>query len=82
MLLDVAATRGVDWLEPGEAVFPEDLEAAESTRQRDVEEGDVLVLRTGYGKKVRDKGPDDVARGGRPGGTPRACRGSTSAASR
>ena len=44
-------------------------------------EGDVLVLRTGYGKKVREQGPDDVARGGAPAGTPRVCRGCASAAS-
>ena len=29
VLLDVAAAKGVDWMEPGEGVFPEDLEAAE-----------------------------------------------------
>jgi kynurenine formamidase len=67
VLLDVAATRGVDWLEPGEAVFPEDLEACEAAASVRVEEGDVLLMRTGYGKKVRDLGPDDVARGGRAG---------------
>jgi kynurenine formamidase len=67
VLLDVAATRGVGWLEPGEAVYPEDLEAAEVQQSVIVSEGDVLVMRTGYGKKVRDQGPDDVARGGRAG---------------
>jgi kynurenine formamidase len=67
VLLDVAATRGVGWLEPGDAVYPEDLEAAEAHGSVTVSEGDVLVMRTGYGKKVRDKGPDDVARGGRAG---------------
>jgi kynurenine formamidase len=69
VLLDVAAARGVGWLEPGEAhaVYPEDLEAAEAHGGVTVSEGDVLVMRTGYGKKVRDNGPDDVARGGRAG---------------
>jgi kynurenine formamidase len=67
VLLDVAATREVGWLEQGEAVYPEDLEAAEAHGGVTVSEGDVLVMRTGYGKKVREKGPDDVARGGRAG---------------
>jgi kynurenine formamidase len=67
VLLDVAQVRGVDWLEPGDAVFPEDLEACETRHGALVEEGDVIMLRTGYGKKVRDKGPDNVATGGRAG---------------
>lgn len=32
MLLDVAGVRGVDWMGPGEGVFPEDLAAAEVRR--------------------------------------------------
>ncbi len=67
VLLDVARTRGVDWLEPGEPVFPEDLEACEQQHGALVEEGDVIMLRTGYGRKVRDKGADEVARVGRAG---------------
>src|SRR5687768_6490223 len=65
VLLDVAQVRGVDWLEPGDAVFPEDLEACETRHGALVEEGDVIMLRTGYGKKVREKGPDNVATAGR-----------------
>lgn len=67
VLADVAAIRGVDWLQPGEAVHPEDLEACETTHGMRVEEGDVLLLRTGYGRKVRENGPDDVAQAGRAG---------------
>ncbi len=67
VLLDVAATRGVDWFEPGDAVFPEDLDAAEVHEGVTVSEGDVLIMRTGYGRKVRDKGPDNVGRDGRAG---------------
>ncbi|MGH2758572.1 MAG: cyclase family protein [Actinomycetota bacterium] len=67
VLLDVAGARGGDWLEPGEAVFPSDLEAAEEREGVRVDEGDVLLLRTGYGRKVRDEGPDEVARVGRAG---------------
>ena len=67
VLLDVASERGVDWLEPGDAVFPEDLEACETRSGTRVEEGDVILLRTGYGRRARDNGPDDVARVGRAG---------------
>ena len=32
VLLDIAGLRGVDWLEPREGVFPQDLEAAEKSQ--------------------------------------------------
>jgi kynurenine formamidase len=67
VLLDVAAVRDVPWLEPGEAVFPSDLEEAEQRAGVRVDEGDVLLLRTGYGRKRHEQGPDDVATLGRAG---------------
>lgn len=67
VLLDVATARGVDWLEPGDAVFPEDLEMTEQRQGIVVEEGDVILLRTGYGRKARERGPDNVAQAGRAG---------------
>jgi kynurenine formamidase len=67
VLLDVAAARDVKWLEPGEPVFPSDLEAAEERAGVRVDEGDVLLLRTGYGRKRHEHGPDDVANVGRAG---------------
>lgn len=48
VLLDIPAVRGVDWLEFGEAVYPEDLEAAEKRQGVKVESGDAVLLRTGY----------------------------------
>jgi kynurenine formamidase len=47
VLLDVAAARGVEALEPGEPIFPEDLEAAEQAAGLTVRRGDVLLVRTG-----------------------------------
>jgi kynurenine formamidase len=67
VLLDIARLRGVDWLEPGESVSPSDLEACEAEHGLRVDEGDVLLLRTGYGRKVREKGRDDVGTVGRAG---------------
>ena len=48
MLLDAARHRGVDWLEPGEAVNREELEAIEAAEDVRLGEGDILVFRTGH----------------------------------
>jgi hypothetical protein len=47
VLLDIPSLRGVDALEPGEPIFPEDLEAAEDRAGLRVRSGDALVVRTG-----------------------------------
>jgi kynurenine formamidase len=47
VLLDIPALRDVDALEPGEPVFPEDLEAAEAKAGLEVRAGDALLVRTG-----------------------------------
>lgn len=54
VLLDIAALRGVDWLEVGEGIFPEDLEAAENAQGVRVESGDALLVRTGQGRRKRE----------------------------
>jgi kynurenine formamidase len=60
VLLDVAAAQGRHWLDPGEGVTPEHLEAAESRQGVRVEEGDVVLLRTGYGRKKREQGREPL----------------------
>ncbi|AQZ63437.1 hypothetical protein BKM31_19970 [[Actinomadura] parvosata subsp. kistnae] len=55
VLLDVAQVRGVPWLEPGDGVFPEDLEEAERRQGVRVRPGDAVLLRTGHGR-VRHEG--------------------------
>ncbi|MFF4363932.1 cyclase family protein [Streptomyces sp. NPDC001604] len=47
VLLDVARARGVDRLEGGHAVTPEDLEAAEEMAGTRVRAGDIVLVRTG-----------------------------------
>lgn len=47
VLLDIPAVRGVDFLEPGEPIHPSDLEAAEAKQGVHVDEGDILLVRTG-----------------------------------
>ena len=53
-------------------MFPEDLEAAESRAGVRVGSGDVVLLRTGYGQLVRERGPYNVRAEGRAGWHP-AC---------
>ena len=55
MLLDVAAVKG-RWLDAGEGVMPEDLEAAEKAQGVRVEPGDILLVRTGYYGRRRAEG--------------------------
>jgi len=47
VLLDIPLIRGVDSLEPGTAIGPDELEAAEAAAGVTVEPGDLLVVRTG-----------------------------------
>ena len=61
VLLDVPRTRGVDWLEPGESVLPGDLEESESRQGVRVEEGDILLVRTGHASRLDDLGPWDTS---------------------
>jgi len=57
VLLDIARVRGVPWLAPDAPVMPEDLEAAEELQGVRVEEGDILLVRTGNYRRRREQGP-------------------------
>lgn len=48
VLLDVAAVRGVPWLEPATAILPEDLDAAERRQGVKVQSGDIVLVYSGY----------------------------------
>jgi kynurenine formamidase len=67
VLLDVARTRGVRWLERGEGVVPEDLEAAERAAGVRVEAGDILLVRTGHYARRTAEGPANPMQAGSPG---------------
>ncbi len=62
VLLDIAKTRGADWLEPGEAIYPQDLAAAEQNHRVHVGEGDIVIVRTGRSRRRKERGPWDVAK--------------------
>ena len=57
VLLDLPRLRGVKWLEPGEAVTREELEAAEKAQGVRLGEGDVFVFRTGHHRRRLELGP-------------------------
>lgn len=51
VLLDVARHRGVDWLEAGTAIGPDELDAVARAQQVEVGPGDILLIRTGWRAK-------------------------------
>lgn len=60
VLLDVPRARGVPWLDPGEHIFRADLEAAEDSQGVTVREGDILLVRTGHARRLKELGPWDT----------------------
>jgi kynurenine formamidase len=57
VLVDIPWVKGVDWLEPGTPIYPEDLDAWEKKAGIKVGPGDVLLLRTGRWARREAKGP-------------------------
>jgi kynurenine formamidase len=62
ILLDIPRRRGVPYLEPGEPIFPDDLEGAERDAGVTVEGGDVLLVRTGRWARRAACGPWNVSK--------------------
>lgn len=60
VLLDLAGLVGLEALEPGTPIFPEDLEAAEQKAALEVGPGDVLFVRTGRWRWRDQYGPWDA----------------------
>ena len=60
VLLDIPRLRGASWLEPGEHVLREDLEAAERAQGVTVGDGDILLVRTGHPRRLAELGPWDT----------------------
>jgi kynurenine formamidase len=59
VLLDIARTKQRAWLEPGEAVVPDDLEESENVEEVRVQSGDFLLIRTGRFAYREKHGPWD-----------------------
>jgi len=63
VLVDVPMVRGIDWLERGEGVMPEDILAAEERCGFKVEPGDILLIRTGQLQRRNVEGPAPMSVG-------------------
>jgi kynurenine formamidase len=57
VLMDIARLKGVDYLEPGTPIYPEDLDAWEKKAGVKVRAGDVVLIRTGRWALRDAKGP-------------------------
>ena len=66
VLVDVPMVRGVEWMEFGEGVMPEDIVAAEARCGFTIEEGDTLLVRTGQLHRRNVEGPQDYDTVGTP----------------
>jgi kynurenine formamidase len=56
VLLDVARYKGVPALEPGYAITVDDLEGTAAAQQVEVQQGDILLIRTGHMSRYLDRG--------------------------
>ncbi len=74
VLIDIPRLRGVEWLEPGEWVTAEELQAAEDSQEVHLRSGDILVFRTGQHRRRLQLGPWDNNRIGRAGLHPTTLR--------
>jgi kynurenine formamidase len=57
VLLDIPRVRGAEWLEPGDAIAPSELDAACAAQQTDVGEGDIVLIATGRDARRAAHGP-------------------------
>jgi kynurenine formamidase len=57
VLLDITAVLGKPYMDGGEGIFPEDLEAAEARQGVRLTPGDALLIRTGWYQRRLEKGP-------------------------
>jgi kynurenine formamidase len=62
VLLDIPRLKGVPYLEPGTAVYQEDVEAWEKMSGAKIQSGDVILLRTGRWARRDKVGPWNVGR--------------------
>ena len=67
VLVDIPRLRGKKYLEPGEAIYVEDLEAWERRAGVRVSKGDILLVRTGRWARRDEKGPWGIDTEGAPG---------------
>lgn len=74
VLLDIARLKGVEWMQQGEVVTPDDLDAAAERQGVEVRSGDILLFRTGWRKKFVTEGNAAEFMAGEPGLGLACCR--------
>jgi kynurenine formamidase len=62
ILMDIPALKGVDYLEPGTPIYPEDLDAWEKKAHLKAGSGDVVFIRTGRWALRDAKGPWEASK--------------------
>jgi kynurenine formamidase len=67
VLLDIARLKGVEHMEAGEVVTPEDLDAAAERQGVEVRSGDILLVRTGWRNLFTSTGDAKAFMAGEPG---------------
>ncbi|MCW2634393.1 MAG: cyclase family protein [Blastococcus sp.] len=67
VLLDVARWRGVDWLDVGTRIGPEDLDEVARAQGVEVRAGDILLVRTGWRRRFLSDLDRRAFRAGEPG---------------
>lgn len=68
VLLDIARLKGVEYLEVGQAVYAEDLDAAAAKAGVTIGQGDIVLVRTGeMGRRLRERNWGPYAAGDAPG---------------
>jgi kynurenine formamidase len=67
VLLDVARTRGVERLDGGYAITPDDLDAAEAAAGARVQSGDIVLIRTGHMRLLKEGKKAEYTMGDSPG---------------
>ncbi len=67
VLLDIAALKGVNWLDAGYAITPQDLDSAAQRQGVQVQAGDILLFRTGWRRKFLEEKNPQTFMSGEPG---------------
>lgn len=68
VLLDIPRLKGVEYLEPGQAIYAEDLDAAAAQAGVTIGEGDIVLIRTGeMGRRLRERNWGPYSAGDAPG---------------
>jgi kynurenine formamidase len=67
VLLDIAALKGVEWMELGTVITPDDLDAAAARQGVTVGPGDILLFRTGWRRKFLQEADPTAFMAGEPG---------------